>query len=422
MANPNRIGGSTPARDANNQIRILLVPNVSWWVIGAMARKIAANLGPRFVIYIIPETVFARCPRLRNALLRNVHLLHVMDEGTLEALDNLDLPHRLPLIVWIHHVTGWSPWHEAATKRSNVVVTCTYEWARVVRERSGGRLPVIVVPHAVDTAFFRRMPAARGIFGIPPGKFAVGFAASKASDQDNQRKGLSTLARVLRLAIQSIPDLHIVFAGIGWEDEVRQFRASGISASYTGYLKSSTLPQFYSSLDVYLVTSRVEGGPLTVLESMACGTPVVATRVGLVPEVIENSQNGFSTAVDDVTALVEGLVRLYREPELRAKMGSEARLLMERSRNWNAALVSLAECYCELAVNCSKPEPLSSRYSYAPQALSDAARAADCLIATYRRLVTGRSSRWEALKHLPTMLAGLRAMDVLRGSWLLAGK
>jgi hypothetical protein len=214
----------------------------------------------------------------------------------------------------------------------------------------------------------------------------------------------------------------MVFAGIGWEDEVRQLRASGISASYTGYLKTSALPQFYSSLDAYLVTSRVEGGPVTVLESMACGTPVVATRVGLVPEVIKDGQNGVSTAVDDAMALAEGLVRLYREPDLRARMGSDARQLMEQTRNWTAALAPLAECYSGLAVNSPKREALPRRYDYAPQVLSNAACAADCLITTYRRLVTGSCSRWDALKHLPTMLAGLRANDVFRGSRLLASK
>jgi glycosyltransferase involved in cell wall biosynthesis len=416
-----RLDESTPAH-ADGPIRILLVPNVSWWVIGAMARQIAANLGPRFACYIVPETVFARCPRLRNSLLRNVHLLHVMDEGTLEALDDLAMPHCPPMITWIHHVTSWSRWHEAAIRKSQALVTCTPQWASVVREHAGERMPVAVVPHAVDTTFFRRTPAAREAFGIPPGKFAVGFAASRASDNDNQRKGLSTLTQVLLLGSKAIPDLHIVFAGLGWEDEVQSLRARGISASYTGYLKSSSLPQFYSSLDAYLVTSRIEGGPLTVLESMACGTPVVATRVGLVPEVIEDNCTGFSAAVDDEAALVGGLTRLYEKPELRAELGRNARLLMEQSRNWKAALSSLAECYSDLAGNSPKREPLPQRYAFKPRILSNAACAADCLIATYRQMGKSTSSHWEALKHLPTMLSGLRANDVLRGLLLLAAK
>lgn len=404
-----------------SRIRILLVPNVSWWVIGAMARQIAANLGSRFTFYIVPETVFVRCERLRAALLRNVHVLHVMDEGTLESLEGLPMPHCPPIVTWIHHVTSWSPWHEAAIRKSDAVVTCTPEWASVVRERAG-ELPVIVVPHAVDTSFFRRMPAKRDALGIPPGRFAVGFAANRASDYDNQRKGLSTLAEVLRLAVGRIPNLHIVFAGIGWEDEVQRLRDSGISASYAGYLKTSALPQFYSSLDAYLVTSRIEGGPLTVLESMACGTPVVATRVGLVSEVIEDGRTGFSAPVDDAPALVEGLVRLHRDPELCARLGANARSLMEQTRTWKTALASLAECYGELAAKSPGRENLSTRYAGAPEILSNAACAADCLIATYRQMVKGTSSRREALSQLPVKLGGLGARDVLRGSLLLAAR
>ena len=54
--------------------------------------------------------------------------------------------------------------------------------------------------------------------------------------------------------------------------------ASGVSANALDFLPRNLLPGFYSSIDAYLMTSRVEGGPCTVLEAMACETPVVATR------------------------------------------------------------------------------------------------------------------------------------------------
>ena len=120
-------------------------------------------------------------------------------------------------------------------------------------------------------------------------------------------KGLDTLEIVAREARKSIPNLHVCFLGLGWDEEVREFQQQGISANYTGFIPQSWLPAFYSSIDVHLVTSRIEGGPVTVLEAMACETPVVTTRVGLVPHTIVDGKNGFSADIGDIDSLVRQL-------------------------------------------------------------------------------------------------------------------
>ena len=95
------------------------------------------------------------------------------------------------------------------------------------------------------------------------------------------------------------------------------------------------LPALYRRLDALLVASRFEGGPYTMLEAMACGTPVVATPVGLVPDVIEDGVNGIRvSATDSVPALVEGIERfLALSPEARAEMGGRAREIIGRNHD-----------------------------------------------------------------------------------------
>lgn len=62
---------------------------------------------------------------------------------------------------------------------------------------------------------------------------------------------------------------------------------------------------YFQLCDLYIVASREEGGPKAILESMACGVPIVSTKVGMAPDVIENGKDGFLTDIDDVDDLYE---------------------------------------------------------------------------------------------------------------------
>jgi len=97
----------------------------------------------------------------------------------------------------------------------------------------------------------------------------------------------------------------------------------------------AALPAFYSSMDALLVASRFEGGPYTMLEAMACGTPVIATPVGLVPEVIEDGISGIRVAAtDSVSALVDGMDRFRAlTPIARTAMGGRAREVVVTRHN-----------------------------------------------------------------------------------------
>jgi glycosyltransferase involved in cell wall biosynthesis len=75
--------------------------------------------------------------------------------------------------------------------------------------------------------------------------------------------------------------------------------------------------RLYHALDLYLVTSREEGGPMAVLETQATGIPIVSAKVGLASDIIQNDRNGFLVNVEDVDGFVENSVRLITSPSLR---------------------------------------------------------------------------------------------------------
>jgi glycosyltransferase involved in cell wall biosynthesis len=79
---------------------------------------------------------------------------------------------------------------------------------------------------------------------------------------------------------------------------------------------------YYQVLDLYLVTSREEGGPKAVMESLASGVPLVSTRVGMAADLIEDGVNGFLCEVEDVDALVGRATQLMHDPSLRDRLRS----------------------------------------------------------------------------------------------------
>jgi glycosyltransferase involved in cell wall biosynthesis len=88
------------------------------------------------------------------------------------------------------------------------------------------------------------------------------------------------------------------------------------------------MPEFYHSIDVYVCASRSEGTPSPCLEAAACGLPVITTRVGNMPELIRDGENGYFIE-RDADDLAEKLGRLRDDPNLRLRMGLAARAAIE---------------------------------------------------------------------------------------------
>jgi glycosyltransferase involved in cell wall biosynthesis len=97
----------------------------------------------------------------------------------------------------------------------------------------------------------------------------------------------------------------------------------GIDAHFHGWVED--VPELLSRLDVFTLPSRAENAPLVVLEAMASGVPVVAARVGGVPELVEDGDSGLLVEPENVDALTRAIDSLARSPSLRARLGQRGR-------------------------------------------------------------------------------------------------
>ena len=107
----------------------------------------------------------------------------------------------------------------------------------------------------------------------------------------------------------------------------------------------SEIPWWLSAADIFALPTYHEGSPNVVREAMACGLPVVATRVGGVPEVVEDGESGILVDKKDVTSLVEAIRALINSPDMRKKMGKRGREIIEDNFTWNKNAKDLREIY-----------------------------------------------------------------------------
>lgn len=133
--------------------------------------------------------------------------------------------------------------------------------------------------------------------------------------------------KAFALAQQSCPNLRSVIVGDGpLLEKMRQLADElGITpdVEIKGYLNS--MLDLYASFDILVLTSDAESFGRVLVEAMASGCPVIASRVGGVPEVVENGQTGFLVDPDDIPAYAEKIIQLAQDTELRQCLGLAGR-------------------------------------------------------------------------------------------------
>jgi glycosyltransferase involved in cell wall biosynthesis len=141
------------------------------------------------------------------------------------------------------------------------------------------------------------------------------------------RKGLPEALRAVPLVREAVPEARFVFAGVVVRQEKETIqplceaaeRAGGVS--FPGFMAGKEKLALLSQASALILPSHAENLPVSVIEAMAMGLPVVTTPVGGVPEVVTDGHNGFLIQPGDHLALADRIVRLARDPELRRTMG-----------------------------------------------------------------------------------------------------
>lgn len=180
---------------------------------------------------------------------------------------------------------------------------------------------VFQIPIGINLEFFpfRNMEMkknARLEFGIPNSAFVIGSVQKDGVGwgdgmEPKLEKGPDIFVDTARILKDQIPELLVLLVG-----PARGYVKSGLEQAGVRYIHIPRQPypevgKLFSTLDLYLITSRQEGGPKAVLESMASGVPLVTTRVGHAMDCVEHGVNSWMAGVEDVDALVSCALQVY---------------------------------------------------------------------------------------------------------------
>jgi glycosyltransferase involved in cell wall biosynthesis len=307
------------------------------------------------------------------------------------------LPRRISVVISVHdmwHVTGGCFLYRGCDRYANQIHACDYcpilgwpanrflatsAYSRKLRAyRNRGACMVVnshwlaeiagrsqiakacrdlrVIPPGIDTTVFK--PQDRSVcrkqLGLPADAFVIVTGGASLNDENKnvpwlfeQLSRLPALGKVLVLVFGegtvSVPDaLNMRFTG--------------------GIRERRDLAQILTAADIFVSASLMETYGLTLVEAMACETPVVAFRVGGIPEAAPDGEGAILCALQDGAALIEAITKLRDSPELRARLGHSG-YEIAHARNAASAFAKMFTHLYRDCISCgqkAKHEPLLS--------------------------------------------------------------
>jgi N-acetyl-alpha-D-glucosaminyl L-malate synthase BshA len=185
--------------------------------------------------------------------------------------------------------------------------------------------PIEVIYNFIDAEFYRRSPDPSLRREIAPAGESIIVHISTFRPIKRIMDCIAILGRLRAAGIA----VRLVMCGDGPERADAEVLAARLGVAdaviFAGQQPQSMIREYLSIADLLLLPSQSESFGLVALEAMACEVPVIATRVGGLPELIEDGVTGLLFAVGDVDAMSAGAIRLLRDPAARERLGQQGR-------------------------------------------------------------------------------------------------
>jgi glycosyltransferase involved in cell wall biosynthesis len=225
----------------------------------------------------------------------------------------------------------------AVARRLDRILTSSEASAReIARDFRVRPERLAMVGNGIDTERFRPDE------GVPRSPHEI-LCVGRASDPN---KGIATLIQALA-RLPAHVHLNLVDDDRPEHEGRRRARELGCAERLrvVGRVSADELLSLYRRAALVVVPSRYEGFGLPAAEAMACGTPVVATAAGALPEVLRAGGGGLLVPRDDPEALAKAIASLLEQPETRRALGARGRAGIERAFAWPAVAARTAEVY-----------------------------------------------------------------------------
>ncbi|PLX23559.1 MAG: hypothetical protein C0600_14490 [Ignavibacteria bacterium] len=282
---------------------------------------------------------------------RRLHAEHTFDvlhwhDLTPNCWTTRALRKDIPL-VWTNHTSNYLEMYETSSGKRKIRMFLGHADAiispsRELYEKSTatGIAPArnVYIPNGVDAAKFHPDNSFGVIdkdYGLDPGRPVI--ICPRRLEPKN---GVEYFIRAIPHVRVQVPDVQFLIVGGGFPDERERFEAllqefgQSHDVFFTGNVPNTAMPKFYALSTIATLPSLMEATSISGLEAMASGLPLVGTRVGGIPEIIEDGVSGILVEPRSPDQLAEQFVRLLKSEALRAQLGAGARKRVEEEFAW----------------------------------------------------------------------------------------
>jgi glycosyltransferase involved in cell wall biosynthesis len=240
-------------------------------------------------------------------------------------------------------------------RRSHFYVTAPSRWLiNQAKDSMLGGIEYRVIPNGIDLSIFSPgdRARARAELGLPVEARIILTAAYRA--RRNPYKDYKTIEKAVSLLGRERPAGRFLFICLGSRGKPRKLGA--VEVRFTDFIQEpSTVARYYRAADVFIHAAKAEAFGKTVVEALACGTPVVATAVGGIPELFEDGSPGFLTPAGDAEMMAGRIVQILKNDDLRQSMSRRA-VLSARRFDLNCQADSFLAWYREIVDKHAAPQ------------------------------------------------------------------
>lgn len=252
-----------------------------------------------------------------------IALVHGNTSASRRSIVQATVAAHIPYIQHVRNVVK-NPQSTYAYAVAERIVCNSDSSAAVFRDDDSFRAKTVTVHNAVDLSrYSNEHDTRRDELAVSESRLIVGFVGQLVP-----RKGVTTLIRAMAEVVSRVPEALLVIVGCAPPDETeheaecRRLSSSlGLDAHvrFVGYRRD--VPAFMRTFDVFALPTRAEPFGKVVIEAMSAGCPVVASRVGGIPEILTSDDLGTLIPPDDPTALATAVLGYLTEPRRRREVG-----------------------------------------------------------------------------------------------------
>ncbi len=322
-----------------------------------MKKSFLARLQLPFLVVAELFSLFAVAAREKPAI---IHAHWILPQGFAAAIVSKLL--GIPFVVTAHAGDVFplnTPLFRLLSRfsiNSAAAVTVNSSYTKAAVAKISALRSISVIPMGVDLKLFSSSPASAA--AAIRKKYSVRGKMLLFVGRLAEKKGVAYLISAMKGIVKAFPDCKLVVVGYGPEKAalVQQARQLGLSSSviFAGSIPNHQLPPYYKAADVFVLPSIVdsrgdtEGLGVVLLEAIAAGTPVVASNVGGIPDVVIDKKTGLLVGQKNTRSLALAVVRLLGDYKLRQRLSSNASRHVAANYAWHHVADKFIQLFSEL--------------------------------------------------------------------------